>query len=108
MQADSLIGLGMGLITISFLGRSSVRFYRSVLRGDAFDRAALVLGQHYQGGFEGAMTKREAGLILGVRESTETDKILKAHRKMMFMNHPDNGGSTYLATKVNEAKDLLL
>jgi DnaJ homolog subfamily C member 19 len=54
------------------------------------------------------MSKREAGLILGVRESTEIDNIMKAHRKLMFLNHPDNGGSTHLATKINEAKEMLL
>ena len=42
------------------------------------------------------------------RESAAEEKILAAHRKMMFNNHPDNGGSTYLATKVNEAKDTLM
>jgi DnaJ-class molecular chaperone len=47
------------------------------------------------------MTRREAALILGVRESTEEKKILAAHRKLMLMNHPDNGGSTFIATKIN-------
>lgn len=54
------------------------------------------------------MSRRESALILGVRETAEMDKIMKAHRKLMFLNHPDNGGSTHLATKINEAKELLL
>ena len=54
------------------------------------------------------MTKREACLILGVRETTEIDKVQLAHRKLMFLNHPDNGGSTHLSIKINEAKELLL
>lgn len=62
----------------------------------------------YEGGFQSTMTKREAALILGVRESTATEKVKEAHRKVMTANHPDAGGSHYLASKINEAKDMLL
>ncbi|RWR88617.1 mitochondrial import inner membrane translocase subunit TIM14-3 isoform X1 [Cinnamomum micranthum f. kanehirae] len=62
----------------------------------------------YDGGFERVMTKREAALILGVREHAVMDKIKEAHRRVMVANHPDAGGSHYLASKVNEAKDVLM
>lgn len=62
----------------------------------------------YDGGFEEKMTKREAALILGVRESASPERIKEAHRKIMQINHPDKGGSAYLTAKVNEAKDMLL
>ena len=54
------------------------------------------------------MSRREAALILGIRETAEEKKILDAHRKLMILNHPDAGGSTFLATKINEAKENLL
>ena len=50
----------------------------------------------YRGGFEDKMTRREAALILGVRESATTDRIRERHRKMLILNHPDMGGSTFL------------
>ena len=62
----------------------------------------------YKGGFAPAMDRREASLILGLRESAAEEKIKDAHRRIMIANHPDSGGSSYLAAKVNEAKDLLL
>jgi hypothetical protein len=62
----------------------------------------------YDGGFEEKMTKREAALILGVRESANADRIKDAHRRIMQINHPDKGGSAYITAKVNEAKDMLL
>ena len=42
------------------------------------------------------------------RETADEKKIVDTHRKIMILNHPDNGGSTYVATKVNEAKELLM
>ncbi|KAJ4842325.1 hypothetical protein Tsubulata_049259 [Turnera subulata] len=66
------------------------------------------LRKFYDGGFQPQMTKREAALILGVRENTPSDKVKEAHRKVMVANHPDAGGSHYLASKINEAKDVML
>ncbi|GLJ53374.1 hypothetical protein SUGI_1138110 [Cryptomeria japonica] len=62
----------------------------------------------YEGGFQPVMTRREAALILGVRERVVEEKIKEAHRRVMFANHPDSGGSDYLALKINEAKEILL
>ena len=63
---------------------------------------------HYRGGFEDDMTTSEAAKILGIRESSGVDAVRKAHRKLMILNHPDAGGSTFLAGKINEAKDKLM
>eukprot|EP00033_Pygsuia_biforma_P001788 GCRY01001999.1.p1 GENE.GCRY01001999.1~~GCRY01001999.1.p1 ORF type:complete len:115 (+),score=2.52 GCRY01001999.1:142-486(+) len=62
----------------------------------------------YEGGFEAKMSRREAALILGIRESSTAKQIKDAHRRGMLLNHPDSGGSNFIASKVNEAKSLLL
>lgn len=64
--------------------------------------------RYYEGGFQQKMTRREAALILGIRESAAAEKVKEAHRKVMIANHPDAGGSHYLASKINEAKDVML
>jgi len=62
----------------------------------------------YDGGFEDKMTRREAALILGVRENTGEQRIKESHRRILLLNHPDRGGSPYVAAKINLAKDLLI
>ncbi len=54
------------------------------------------------------MTRDEARRILGVSETATEDEILQAWRASMKRNHPDQGGSAYLAAKINQAKDSLI
>mmetsp|Transcript_8360 Transcript_8360/g.7485 ORF Transcript_8360/g.7485 Transcript_8360/m.7485 type:complete len:174 (-) Transcript_8360:26-547(-) len=70
--------------------------------------ASFFARNFYDGGFEDKMTRREAALILGVRESSKPERVKEAHRRVLLINHPDKGGSAYIAAKINEAKSLLL
>ena len=56
----------------------------------------------------GAMTRTEALKVLGLEPSASEADIRSAHRRLIQQTHPDKGGTSYLAAKINEAKDVLI
>jgi hypothetical protein len=126
-------GLNGQIIAGEHAGRSLDEFdlHQLLALGSAFDAESLALLESYldrrfpawrentqgertgrQGGHVGAasgkMTEQEAYQILGLQPGASEDDIGRAHRSLMKKLHPDQGGSTYLASRVNEAKDTLL
>ena len=56
----------------------------------------------------GRMTREEALMVLGLKEGATESEIRSAHRRLMLAAHPDQGGSDWLAARLNEARDVLL
>lgn len=58
-------------------------------------------------GFSPTLTKKEAELILNLPTNYTKQDVQKHHKILMALHHPDKGGSSYVATKINESMDIL-
>ncbi|KAL0281467.1 UNVERIFIED_CONTAM: hypothetical protein PYX00_002448 [Menopon gallinae] len=107
----AIMTVGLGLVAVGFAGRYITKSLPSVL--NKMNEAVKTLpkmdanSKYYKGGFDSVMNKREAYLILGISPSSSKAKVKEAHRRIMLLNHPDRGGSPYIAAKINEAKDYI-
>jgi hypothetical protein len=90
-----------GALLESYLDRAHGPEWR-----DTWDQQSTASGQ--VASMDGPMSHAEAHQILGLKPGADATAIRDAHRRLMQKLHPDRGGSSYLATKINQAKDLLL
>ncbi len=81
--------------------------YLDRVHGDGW-RDASHGGDARHGGETSRMSPAEAREILGIEADASREEIIEAHRRLMQKNHPDRGGSTYLAAKINQAKEILI
>lgn len=56
----------------------------------------------------GSMSEQEAYEVLGLRPGASEGEVRASHRRLMKQMHPDHGGTSGLAARLNEARDVLL
>lgn len=107
LSIDDLIELMVACRAQDSQSATVLEAYLDRVHGDSW-RDAWQAGGVGPGKENSEMTPAEAREILGVDGNASRDAIIEAHRRLMQKNHPDRGGSTYLAAKINQAKDVLL
>jgi hypothetical protein len=106
LDIDTLVGL---MAEIDDESRALLAAYLD--RRDAGWREhaqADATARHGGGAPRGPMSQEEAYQILGLEPGAKSEDITRAHRTLMKKFHPDQGGTNYLAARINEAKDTLL
>ncbi|MFT6254622.1 MAG: hypothetical protein ACJATV_000872 [Granulosicoccus sp.] len=55
-----------------------------------------------------SMDREKALQVFGFDALPTAEKVVQRHRELIQKNHPDRGGSDFLAAQINQAKDVLL
>jgi DnaJ domain len=106
-MAVGLAGLGFWLLSGSVAGLFHPQANGgTTARGEADQGNGNTRGSQH--GASTGLTKEEAYEVLGLKSGASEEAILQAHRELIKKIHPDQGGSTYLAARVNQARDRLL
>jgi len=92
----------------TYLDRIHPNWREQAQVGGGADYAGNANGSGLGSGGAGQMSQQEACEILGLAPDADKQQIIAAHRRLMQKMHPDRGGSSYLAAKINKAKDVLL
>jgi DnaJ family protein C protein 19 len=113
----ALAGISLALLLV-LTGREGIAFGALVMFGPLIwqrwkaSRPAAASGTRQQAPppprRQGNMTREEAYEVLGLHPGASEADIRAAHHRLMRTAHPDSGGSDWLATRVNLARDVLL
>ncbi|MEO1251642.1 MAG: DnaJ domain-containing protein [Pseudomonadota bacterium] len=90
------------MVLIAAGGVSLIELWRARAISEDAERARTRVSDNRK------MTIAEAAAALGVAQNASADEIKAAHRKLISQIHPDKGGTDYLASKINEARERML
>ncbi|WP_308909531.1 DnaJ domain-containing protein [Pseudokordiimonas caeni] len=96
-----LVATGRGFAALVPVGISLWRFRN-------MGKAAREAGERVMRPRKGNMSRKEALEVLGLKEGASVAEVNTAYRRLMAVNHPDKGGSDWMAAKLNEARKVLL
>ncbi|KAJ9466274.1 Mitochondrial import inner membrane translocase subunit TIM14 [Diplonema papillatum] len=106
-----LIAVSLAAVSGLYAARIGLRVAQQVLHptaGANYEKGGKDEFMQHMGGFDDRMTADEARKVLGVSSLASADEIKKTHRALMMRNHADQGGSPFLASKINEARATLM
>ncbi|MEE9446772.1 MAG: DnaJ domain-containing protein [Arenicellales bacterium] len=99
--SDAELDALLAIVKDDFQSRAAVNAYILSKKGRAYTQQST----EQNTGANSGMSLTQAYEILGLDENASLDEVKTAHKRLIQKLHPDRGGSSYLATQINTAKD---